>query len=262
MNGTVTLGRIIGIPLRLHWSFPLLLLYVVWQASQAGITGVGLVWEAVFVLAIFGCVLLHECGHALAARAYGIRSLDIVLLPLGGVVRLERNPPTPTGEIIVALAGPAVNVILAGLIGAVFVVRAGLLQGAEVPDVGLWTGGFAARLAVVNIALLVFNLIPAYPMDGGRVLHGGLRYMLPPVRATLYTARVGQVFAVLLGLLGIYWGGLFMTLIAVFLFLSATATAKAAAAARDAGYGDVSAGDGGMAPPDPNASGGYPRRGL
>ena len=221
----IPLGSIFGIPLRLHWSFPLLLAYVVYLGVQNGLPPADIALNAGFVLAIFGCVVLHECGHAFAARRYGIASKHITLLPLGGVVQLTRDAPTPIAEIVIALAGPAVNVGIAAGIAAVLFVRDGLLA---MPEVAPLTGGFAEQLMVANVALLIFNLIPAFPLDGGRVLRGLLWLRLSKATATRAAARTGQALAIAMGLFALATGQLFMALIAVFILLSATAVHRSA----------------------------------
>ncbi|BAM04859.1 site-2 protease family protein [Phycisphaera mikurensis] len=226
MNGTLRLGSIFGIPLLLHWSFPLLLAWVVWTGSRAGASPAEIGLSCVFVLAIFGCVLLHECGHALAARRYGISTRDITLLPIGGLARLERMPATPAGEIVVALAGPLVNVAIALVLGGFFLLRDGIAETLNVP-VDPFAGGFARRLMAVNVLLVLFNLIPAFPMDGGRVLRAVLSLRLGPARASLYAAYVSMTLAAgfaAWGLLG--GGGPFLLLIGVFIFIAARATAS------------------------------------
>jgi Zn-dependent protease len=176
------------------------------------------------VLCIFLCVVLHEFGHALAARRYGIGTRDITLLPIGGVARLERMPERPMQEFVVAVAGPAVNVVIAAILAG------GLLV------VGMWPtfdaltqrgGGFVFNLMAVNVLLVAFNMIPAFPMDGGRVLRALLATRVPYARATRIAATVGQVCAVGFGLVGL-WSNPVLVLVAVFVFLAAQQEAQAA----------------------------------
>ena len=221
---TVSLGSIFGIPLLLHWSFPLLLAWVIYTGSQRGAAAPEIAVNCLLVLAVFGCVLLHECGHALAGRWYGIGTRDITLLPLGGVARLERMPATPLGEIVVALAGPAVNVAIALLIAAAFAARDGL-AGVTNARIDPFAGGFAEQLMVLNVFLVVFNLIPAFPMDGGRVLRAVLTWPLGAARASLVAAYASMAIALGFVGLGLWGAGPFLVLIGVFIFLAAWATA-------------------------------------
>jgi Zn-dependent protease/predicted transcriptional regulator len=172
-------------------------------------------------LLVFGCVLLHELGHALAARRYGIRTREIVLLPIGGVARLERMPEKPVQEILVALAGPAVNVVLLCVFGAM------MFGSGAVPHLNLLQVDPAKTLeflVTVNIWMIGFNLIPAFPMDGGRVLRGTLAMFTPYVRATRIAVIIGQGFALLFAVLGVVPGPFqspVLVLIAMFVFVTA-----------------------------------------
>lgn len=171
----------------------------------------------VLILAVFGTVVLHELGHALAARRFGVRTLDITLLPIGGVARLERFPDKPREQLVVALAGPAVNVAIA-------LVLLGLLSVLHGPldlDAGNLSGApFLAQLMWINVALAAFNLLPGFPMDGGRVLRAILAMRLPPERATQTAAQVGQVVAVIFGFVGLLVNP-FLVVIAAFVWFGA-----------------------------------------
>lgn len=200
MNWSITLGRVRGIAVRLHLTFFLLLLWIVvshlavggWAAAVRGLAFIG---------AIFGSVLLHEFGHALAARRFGIRTPDITLLPIGGVARLERLPDEPRQELVVALAGPAVNVaIAAGLYGLLRL--AGPPEEMAVP--ALVQGNLVAQVLWTNLWLVLFNLIPAFPMDGGRVLRALLAERMGYVQATQTAVSIGQAFAFLFVLAGLF----------------------------------------------------------
>jgi Zn-dependent protease/CBS domain-containing protein len=193
------IATISGIPIRLHFTF---LLMIIWFAgsSFAG-TGAGLV---LFTLGLFTCVALHELGHALVAQRFGYTVSDIVLYPIGGIASIEQSPRA-RHELLIAIAGPAVNVvialILAGILGAM----------GQLPDMSMTQGGTLAGfektparlLLYANIALVVFNMIPAFPMDGGRVLRALLALRLGKLRATRIAAGVGQLVAVLMGLYGL-----------------------------------------------------------
>lgn len=219
MTWSFPIGRLFGSELRVHATFFLLLL---WIGAAAYLDG-GWQDAAVsvgFVLALFACVVAHEYGHALMARRFGIATPDITLLPIGGLARLERMPDDPREEILVALAGPAVNVVIWFVL--VFVFGAGIdLGGLENLDDPSY--GFFAKLAAVNLFLVVFNMIPAFPMDGGRVLRAGLAISLGRVRATQIAAFAGQAIAFVFGFLGLTGGNPLLILIAVFVFVAGMA---------------------------------------
>ncbi len=184
MNTTVGIGRYFGIPLRVHVTFPLVLLLYAGDAWRTG-TAADAMHAMALVLAVFVCVVLHEFGHCLQARKYGIRFRDIVLLPIGGLARAESLPEEPRHEIMVALAGPAVNFVIAAL----------LFGGLAIAGVAPHAEGFWVDLAWANLGLGVFNLTPAFPMDGGRVLRGLLATRMPYLDATRRARDVGQVVA-------------------------------------------------------------------
>jgi len=169
-------GRIAGIRVYVHWTLFALLAFVGWSEWQGG--GAPLAVMALFA-GVFTCVLLHEVGHALAARRYGIPTRSITLWPIGGVAALERIPSSPKQELVVALAGPAVNVVIA----------------LALLPVVLLTGGVGSTLLAINVVLVLFNLLPAFPMDGGRVLRAALASRMDPVRATGIAVGVGRVLA-------------------------------------------------------------------
>jgi Zn-dependent protease len=175
----------------------------------------------VFVAILFVCVVLHEFGHILAAARYGIRTPDVTLLPIGGVASLERMPEKPGQEIVVALAGPAVNLVIAILLVIVLGVQLDMGLIGQLDDV---QSSLIARVAAANVALFVFNLIPAFPMDGGRVLRALLTLRLGYTRATQIAAWIGQGLALVFGFLGLF-GNPLLVLIAVFIFLAASAEA-------------------------------------
>jgi Zn-dependent protease len=214
---SIRLGTFSGIAVYMHLTF---VLFLVWIAAghwlrehsiAAAVAGVG------FVLAIFGCVVLHEFGHALMARRYGIRTRDITLLPIGGMARLERMPEDPRQELWVALAGPAVNVAIAAVL-AVWVVVSGVVDPRGVLSM---TGGpVVLRLLVVNAFLVAFNLIPAFPMDGGRVLRAILASQMEYTRATQIAAAIGQALAFAFGFLGLFTNPMLL-FIALFVWIGA-----------------------------------------
>jgi Zn-dependent protease/CBS domain-containing protein len=225
MKWSYRLATIAGIQVRIHLSFLLLLAFFAWigyknGGPQAGVAGV------VFILLIFLCVLLHEFGHALAARTFGIKTPDITLLPIGGVARLERMPANPQQEFVIAIAGPAVNVLIAIVI---YVVMGGAVPVTEFDPVDTVSGTLLDNLLEVNLMLVVFNMIPAFPMDGGRVLRALLATRMRYPAATRIAARVGQVIAGLFGLYSLLpsdiqilgFGGPMLGFIAIFVFLGA-----------------------------------------
>jgi stage IV sporulation protein FB len=220
----LSLGRIGGTEVRIHFTFLLLLLWLGVAAAMQG--GRAAALDAVgFVLAIFACVLLHEFGHALMARRFGIATRDITLLPIGGVATIERMPERPGQELLVALAGPAVNLVIAvALIGLFGVTTepAVVAESLHKPDIDLVT-----RLAFANLMLAMFNLIPAFPMDGGRILRALLCLRMDRASATRIASRIGRGIALVLGFFGLL-GNPILLLIAIFIFLGATWEGQAA----------------------------------
>lgn len=223
MRWSAKLGRFAGIDVYVHATFFALLAYfsMVYWAETGTLAGV-LAGLALIVM-LFVCVLLHEFGHALTARRYGIATRYITLLPIGGIALLESMPREPRQEIVVALAGPAVNLAIAA--AAWLVLKAagspGSLLAAEMGALD-----FLPSLLAANLALALFNLIPAFPMDGGRVLRALLAMRMDRVRATRVAATVGQTLAVGLGLLGLWWNPI-LILIAAFVWIGAGAEASA-----------------------------------
>ncbi|HEY7306610.1 MAG TPA: site-2 protease family protein [Bryobacteraceae bacterium] len=222
MRWSFRIGRFAGIDVYLHATFFLLILWVVvvhWiagRSSQAVASGV------VFVLVLFACVVLHEFGHALTARRYGIRTKDITLLPIGGVSRFERMPDKPWQEFWVSIAGPLVNAVIGlGIWLALF-----LTNGFKpVSGLSLTGGPFLERMMVANFVLAIFNIIPAFPMDGGRILRALLATRMSHVRATQVAAGVGQALALLFGLVGLFVNP-FLLFIAFFVWIGAAHEAQ------------------------------------
>jgi Zn-dependent protease len=220
MDWSFKLFDVAGTAVRVHFTFFLLLAWIGamnWTRGgpAAAIDGI------VFIVLLFVCVVLHEFGHIVAARRYGIRTPDVTLLPIGGVASLERMPEKPSQEIVVALAGPAVNLVIALVLILALDARSDLTQMAQLEQAQTTLMG---RVAAANVALLVFNLIPAFPMDGGRVLRALLATGLGYTRATRVAASIGQGLAVVLAIVGLM-GNPLLVLIAVFIFLAASGEA-------------------------------------
>jgi len=212
------LGRLLGIEVRIHLAF---LLLVGFMGLTRGLSerSLAAAWGGVLFFALlFVCVLLHEFGHALAARQFGIKTRDITLLPIGGVARLERMPDKPAQELWVALAGPLVNVVIAGGLLAGLVLKGGSFGWG---GWGAGSGTLVERLLAANVFLVLFNLLPAFPMDGGRILRALLAMRMPAVRATRIAARIGQGMAVLFGIAGLFINPL-LILIALFVWIGAS----------------------------------------
>jgi Zn-dependent protease/CBS domain-containing protein len=223
MSWSIKIARVAGTEVRIHLTFFLLLAWIGFIYYLQG--GTAAAFEGlVFILLLFTCVLLHEFGHALAARAYGIPTPDITLLPIGGVARLQRMPDKPGQELVVALAGPAVNVLIALVLYLYLGRMAGLDELARLEDPHV---GMAAKLLAVNVMLVLFNLLPAFPMDGGRVLRALLAMRLSYAQATQIAASIGQGMALLFGFLGLFFNPL-LIFIALFVFLGASQEAAVA----------------------------------
>jgi Zn-dependent protease len=208
-------GRLAGIDLYVHATFLMLLAWVAFGhlAGGAGAMakGVGV------ILAVFGIVVLHELGHALVARRFGIKTRDITLLPIGGIATLERMPEKPIEELLVAIAGPAVNVALALVLFAIL----SLSGGATAPQgIGVVGGPFLTKLMWINVSLAAFNLLPAFPMDGGRVLRGALALRMDYTNATEIAARIGQGMAALFAVVGFFVNPMLL-FIAIFVWVGA-----------------------------------------
>jgi Zn-dependent protease len=216
MTGSWRLGSAFGIPVFVHWTFPLLLGFIALSQFAASGSVAAALGGVTFVAMVFGCVVLHEFGHALAARRFGIGTQDVTLLPIGGIARLQRMPDDPKQELWVALAGPAVNVAIAGLLG-IWLFLTGTASGIAP---GLLGGSLAAQLLSVNLALVFFNMLPAFPMDGGRVLRALLAGRIGHFRATETAARIGRGMAVVFGIAGLFWNPM-LVLIAIFVWFGA-----------------------------------------
>ncbi len=222
MKGSFQIASFAGIPVKLHWTFGLVFLWVFYISFTSGLDAVQIAFALGFVLLIFLCVVLHEYGHALMARRFDVITRDIILSPIGGIARLERIPKRPLHEFLIAIAGPLVNVVIAILIAAGILIVSGNL-----PELTwrFWhfeeEPSLAQIVFQVNIILIVFNMIPAFPMDGGRVFRALLSSKMDRVKATHIASIVGRVLAVGFISFGVYRGDMVLSVIGLFIFFSA-----------------------------------------
>ncbi len=223
MKSSLHLGRIAGIKIRVHWTFIFLIAWIVFLELSRGNGLTAILWSTSFILVLFFCVVLHELGHALTARKYNIGTRQITLLPIGGVASLEAMPDEPREELMVALAGPAVNIVIALALYFIVPFENFLNQDPEALEQSLSSinaGNFIFLLFTANILLAVFNMIPAFPMDGGRVLRAMLSMKMDRVRATQIASVLGQGVAFFLFFYGLLVNPI-LILIAIFVFFGA-----------------------------------------
>jgi Zn-dependent protease/CBS domain-containing protein len=227
MGGSFKIGRAFGIDVKVHWSFFLLLAFFGYLAFRDSGSLISALVTIGIVVALFFCVLLHEFGHSLVAIRLGSEVQDITLLPIGGLARMKSLPERPIDEVKVAVAGPLVNVVLAPiffglalLFGGSLSVPTDIISGVDS------VGQIFVALGTINVALVIFNMIPAFPMDGGRVLRGLLATRLGPVRATDISSTVGQGFAILFILVGFLGKNFLLAIIGFFVFLGASGEAQ------------------------------------
>jgi Zn-dependent protease/CBS domain-containing protein len=213
--GSLAAVTIFGVPVRFHFTFVLMLIFLLFIGIGDKQSGPS---TALYVAALFFSVLLHELGHTLVARRYGIKTIEIVMFPIGGVSRPERQPK-PAEELPISLAGPLVNfLIAAALIGWLYTQQGWVaLEGLKEPT----DANLAERIAAGNLLLFLFNLLPAYPMDGGRILRSLLALRRPVEEATRIAAGAGQSLAILMGLAGLLWGNFILMFVALFVYLGA-----------------------------------------
>ncbi len=231
MSGSMKVAKMFGIPVFVHWSFLLLFFWIAYLTISMGLGLKFFFWYSALFLAIFICVVFHEFGHALTARRYGVQTRDIILSPIGGIARLEKLPEKPIQEFLVALAGPLVNIgIFLVLLSIQLVFGVGDMQVWTEPDFKsmmnvLLRGSFVTfmftTLLGLNLGLAVFNLIPAFPMDGGRILRSLLAIPLKRVRATQVAVFIAQIIAGLIFIWAISNGEIILGLITVFVFFAA-----------------------------------------
>ena len=218
MKWSWKMGEYAGIGVYVHATFFLLVAWIVLTHWLKGQSLAGTMGGVAFTLAIFLCVLLHEFGHALTAKKYGIKTKDITLLPIGGLARLERMPDDPRQELWVALAGPAVNVLIAAVLFVLLNIFSGL---DPLSRLSVTSGSLLERLMAVNIFLALFNLLPAFPMDGGRVVRALLATRVEYTRATQIAASLGQGMAFLFGFIGLFSNPILL-FISLFIWIGAS----------------------------------------
>lgn len=222
MNWSLTIGRIAGTNIRLHVTF---LIFLAWIGIADYLAGgpAAAAQSIVFILLVFLCVTLHEFGHIAMGRRFGVNTPQVILSPIGGIAAMERMPEKPRQELLVAIAGPLVNVAIALVLMAVF--GLGLRQ---IASIDFDNATLAERLLIVNLVLIAFNLVPAFPMDGGRVLRAMLAMNMGAARATVLAARIGQGFAMVFFVLGLLWNPMLMV-VGVFIYFAAGAEEQQAA---------------------------------
>ncbi len=221
MGNSWQLGAFWGIPVKVHWTFGILILFVTYTAFTNGFK----LWQGVgfmlYTFVLFFCVILHEYGHALTARRFGVATRDIILSPIGGIARLENMPEKPLQEFFIAIAGPLVNLVIGSVLALALYFGTGQLM----PDFAFAKFDdpveFARYVLWINLALFFFNLIPAFPMDGGRILRSLLAAKIGKVKATMIASNVGRLIAIIFVILGIFNAQLTLSLIGLFIFMMA-----------------------------------------
>lgn len=218
MKSTIKFGSVSGIDLFVHWTFLIMLAGIFGFYVYQGLTVVAALAGVGLVLSVFACVVLHELGHAFMARKYGIPTVDIIMYPIGGVARLARMPREPKQEFMIAIAGPAVNLAIAGVLfvlgsvlGATLSAASSLQPQANIISMLMW----------INLSLVAFNMIPAFPMDGGRVLRAALASQMEYRNATHIASLIGQGLAFVFGIYGLFNGMWTLPLVAAFVFMAA-----------------------------------------
>ena len=231
-GNAIRIGTIKGIAVKVHPTFGLIVLWVVYQWGYIANAGLrGIVFGSFVVTAVFACVLAHEMGHALVAQRYGLSVLDVTLLPIGGVARIEHGPLTPRTETVIAVAGPLVNVVIAGLLTPLVIAVAVITSISEALGYLVYAEqlsliGFILYLWIANLVLALFNLAPAFPMDGGRVLRAQLSARRGRLVATQQAVIVGQVFAVGVAAIGLLTGNFMLMFVTLFIIIYAQIEAR------------------------------------
>lgn len=218
MKSRIRFGTVQGIDMFVHWTFLLMLAGIFVFYVYQGLSIVGAMMGVGLILAVFGCVVLHELGHAFMAREFGIPTLDITMYPIGGVARLQRMPREPRQEFWIAVAGPAVNL---GIAGALYLLTSLMGPSQALAEAMTPGGNILTMLMWVNLALVVFNMLPAFPMDGGRVLRAVLAMKMDYRNATHTASLIGQGMAFLFAIYGLLNGLWTLPLVAIFVFMAA-----------------------------------------
>jgi len=225
MKASLSLGSYFGIKIKVHWTFLFLILWIVFYELKRGGSTESILFNIAFVIAVFICVIFHEMGHALTAKRFGIQTKKITLLPIGGMASMERLPESPKKELLVVIAGPLVNIVIALLLFIIIPVQElyhiNVTESIKAP-MSYTLQNFLFYLFIVNVGLVVFNFIPAFPMDGGRILRALLSIKINRVKATKIATTIGQFSAVLFLLIGLLYNP-FLIFIALFIFLGAFA---------------------------------------
>jgi Zn-dependent protease/predicted transcriptional regulator len=225
MSWAFRVARVAEIDIKVHVTFFIILLLAAFQWGSNTGTAAGALFGVALMILLFVCITLHELGHSLVAQRFGIPVREITLLPLGGVAQLTKNPERPLHELLIAAAGPAVNIVLAAVLALIVGLNSGVLLDGQglLPDDTTSTsfGAMARWLLAANISIVLFNLIPAFPLDGGRILRALLAMRLGMPRATRIASVIGQIIAIGLGIYGVVSGNFVLTLIAVFIFFGA-----------------------------------------
>lgn len=228
MGRSFQIGKVAGIPVKVHWSFGFMLFFILFLGQANGLNAERMIWFSLFILVLFFCVILHEFGHALAARKYGVETYDIIISPIGGLARLKSLPENPIYEFYIAIAGPLVNVFLGVVVGAIVHFGYGQnLFDVQENFVRIHVfSEFLKHVFLINVALFVFNLLPAFPMDGGRVLRSLLSMKLPRLKATFIASVIGKIMAVGFVIVAVFNFHLILGFVGIFIFTMAHAEYK------------------------------------
>lgn len=228
MQSSLHIGTFFNIPVKIHWTFGFLVVFVIYIGFLNDLYWNEILAFGLYVLVLFLCVIFHEYGHALMARKYGVTTRDIILSPIGGIARLENIPEEPVKELMIALAGPAVNVLLAIVLSliAVFVFNGSVLPTSSDLELLVIPSEFISFVIIMNIALFVFNLVPAFPMDGGRVLRSLLAMKWGRLKATQIAQLIGKIIAIVFVIIGLMYGHIMLGLIGLFIYFTAGSETK------------------------------------